>query len=112
MVAWIDGEVLSPDGGAAPEPTEAIKEKRKAVNQLIVDNGGDEFYGYDNSFIINQDNSWEADYFNRIYSSTETDYQVHPMVFNFYLRNGWWSTYHIYGDQSMYWGEVRPFLAF
>lgn len=114
MVAWIDGEVLSPDGEAGREPTEAIKEKRKAVNQLIVDNGGDEFYFYgnDNSFIINQDNSWEADYFNRIYTSTETDYQIHPMVFKFYLRNGWWETMHVYGDLAGSYGEVRPFLAF
>lgn len=40
MVGWIDGEVLSPDGEAGQEPSEAQKEKRKAINQLIVDNGG------------------------------------------------------------------------
>ena len=56
MVGWIDGEVLSPDGEAGQEPSEAMKEKRKAINQLIVDNGGNEFYfyGYDVSFIIDQ----------------------------------------------------------
>ena len=88
MVGWIDGEVLSPDGEAGQEPSEAMKEKRKAINQLIVDNGGNEFYfyGYDVSFIIDQTNAWEADYFNRIYTSTETDYQVHPMVFKFYCE--------------------------
>lgn len=114
MVGWIDGEVLSPDGEAGHEPSEAIKEKRKAINQLIVDNGGNEFYfyGYDVSFIIDQTNAWEADYFNRIYTSTETDYQVHPMVFKFYLRNGWWETMHVYGDLAGSYGEVRPFLAF
>ena len=114
MVGWIDGEVLSPDGEAGQEPSEAMKEKRKAINQLIVDNGGNEFYfyGYDVSFIIDQTNAWEADYFNRIYTSTETDYQVHPMVFKFYLRNGWWETMHVYGDLAGSYGEVRPFLAF
>ena len=58
MVGWIDGEVLSPDGEAGQEPSEAMKEKRKAINQLIVDNGGNEFYfyGYDVSFIIDQTN--------------------------------------------------------
>ena len=68
MVGWIDGEVLSPDGEVGQEPSEAMKEKRKAINQLIVDNGGNEFYfyGYDVSFIIDQTNAWEADYFNRI----------------------------------------------
>lgn len=114
MVGWIDGEVLSPDGEVGQEPSEAMKEKRKAINQLIVDNGGNEFYfyGYDVSFIIDQTNAWEADYFNRIYTSTETDYQVHPMVFKFYLRNGWWETMHVYGDLAGSYGEVRPFLAF
>ena len=36
MVGWIDGEVLSPDGEAGQEPSEAMKEKRKAINQLTL----------------------------------------------------------------------------
>lgn len=117
MVAWIDGTVLSPNGGndgePLVEPTEEIKKKRKAVNQLIVDNGGNElyFFGYDQSFIIDQTNAWQADYFNRIWSSTESDYQVHPVEFRFYLRNGWWEEHHVYSTEQAY-GEIRPFLAF
>lgn len=117
MVAWIDGTVLCQNGGIdgepLVEPTEEIKKKRKAINQLIVDNGGNElyFYGYDQSFIIDQTNAWEADYFNSIWSSTETDYQTHPMNFSFYLRNGWWKTHHVYSTEPAY-GEIRPFLAF
>lgn len=117
MVAWIDGTVLCQNGGIdgepLVEPTEEIKKKRKAINQLIVDNGGNElyFYGYDQSFIIDQTNAWEADYFNSIWSSTETDYQTHPMNFSFYLRNGWWKTHHVYSTEPVY-GEIRPFLAF
>lgn len=117
MVAWIDGTVLSQNGGIdgepLVEPTEDIKKKRKAINQLIVDNGGNElyFYGYDQSFIIDQTISREADYFNCIWSSTETDYQTHPMIFSFYLRNGWWKAHHVYSTEPSY-GEIRPFLAF
>lgn len=117
LIGYIDGQILSPNGGTdgetLNEPTEEMKEKRKAFNQKLVDAGGKEFYFYGNdaSFIIDNSNSWEADYFNRIYTSTESDYQLHPRVFIFYLRNGWWSEHPTYSEEAA-WGEIRPFLAF